>query len=226
MRNIKRHSLADRLMHWCNAALWLALFFTGAALMHNEALAPFGQRYPVLIREWTGGGANLLRLHIGLGVAWVAAFVLYCLGNAASAVFFLREIFSIRPGDLLWLRRKPPLMLLGRTMADKAGLSLELPAQGYYNMGQKAFGMLAVTGGLLLAATGVIMAAGWASAAITGWLVVIHYIACGLVFCGLLVHLYMTLAVPDERPGLCSMFSGSVSADYARRHHENWFKTL
>ncbi len=217
-----RHSIADRCMHWSNALLWLTLFFTGAALLQNQNLAPFGLEYPRFMRELAGGAGNLLRLHIILGFIWLGAFALYVLTNSKNVLFFLREIFSTRPGDLLWLRRKPLILLLGKKLAAQTGVNTNLPPQGFYNMGQKVFGMLSVVGGVVLAATGVIMAVGIGSTELSGWCVTAHYLACGLVFCGLLAHLYMTLAVPEERPGLKSMFNGSVTEEYAVRHHGLW----
>ncbi|MDR0239022.1 MAG: cytochrome b/b6 domain-containing protein [Deltaproteobacteria bacterium] len=221
MNKRMRHSLADRCMHWGNALLWLLLFFSGAGLLQG-GLAPFGDGYTAAVRKLAGGGSGLLRLHIILGCVWMGIFSLYIALNAKSAASFLREIFSVRPGDLIWLRRKPAIMLLGEHRAAALGFETKLPPQGFYNMGQKAFGMLSVTAGVTLVATGLIMATGFAPPGFAGWCVTIHYIACGLTLAGLLVHLYMTLAVPEERPGLKSMFSGSVPEDYAKHHHANW----
>jgi formate dehydrogenase subunit gamma len=217
-----RHSLADRCMHWANAALWLLLFITGMGLMHHEALAPFGQAYPLLLRRLAGGGGNLLLVHIILACVWMGCFAVYIALNGKSTLFFLREIFSVRPGDMLWLKRKMPLMILGPKLAARFGLETALPPQGFYNMGQKGFGMLSVLGGVILALSGGIMALGIGSIWLIGWCVTAHYIAAGLVFIGLLAHLYMTLAVPEERPGLRSMFSGLVPEAYAQSHHADW----
>jgi formate dehydrogenase subunit gamma len=128
----------------------------------------------------------------------------------------------VRPGDLAWLRRKPAIMLLGERRAAALGFEIKLPPQGFYNMGQKVFGMLSIAAGVTLAATGLIMAVGIAPPGLVGWCVTMHYIACGLALTGLLVHLYMTLAVPEERPGLQSMFNGFVPEEYAKHHHANW----
>ena len=222
MGEVLRHSLADRCMHWANAVLWLLLFITGMGLVQHEALAPFGQAYPHLLRRMVGGGGNLLLVHITLGCLWMACFAAYIAFNWKNTVFFLREVFSVQAGDMIWLRRKMPLMVFGPALAARFGLGTTLPPQGFYNMGQKAFGMLNVLGGVTLAFSGGIMAFGIGSTWLIGWCVTMHYIAAGLVFIGLLAHLYMTLAVPSERPGLRSMFTGFVPESYAQSHHANW----
>lgn len=225
MSEITRHSVADRCLHWCNAILWLGLFFTGTAMLRTPELAPFGEGYPIFMRRLFGGPEGLFYAHVGMGILWITAFALYILTRHRAALEFLKELFSVRPGDMRWLARKPALMLLGEKFAGRTGLPTELPAQGFYNMGQKAFGMLSVTGCLVLAGTGLGMLAGagpeWA-----GWFAAVHYAACGLVLTGLFIHLYMTLAVAEERPGLKSMFTGSVSEDYARHHHGAWLRQI
>lgn len=223
MREYPRHSLADRCLHWGNATLWLLLFFSGVALLHHEALTPFGEAYPRLVRTMVGGGGNLLWLHIGFGIVWILAFASYILTHPKSTLAFIREIGSLRPGDMVWLSRKPAHMLLGTRLAGKLGIPSSLPPQGFYNMGQKAFGMLATVGGLVLAVTGMIMAFGAYLSPLLPWCITVHYVACGLVFTGLLVHLYMTLAVPEERPGLVSMLTGNVPENYAKHHHGLWY---
>jgi formate dehydrogenase subunit gamma len=61
---------------------------------------------------------------------------------------------------------------------------------------------------------------------VVGWAVTLHYLAVGLVFAGLLVHIYMAAISPEEKPGFRSMFTGSVPEDYARHHHGLWVEAL
>jgi formate dehydrogenase subunit gamma len=107
----------------------------------------------------------------------------------------------------------------------------ELPDQGYYNMGQKAFAQASVVGGVVIAATGLVMllsdrTLGADSTGLVGWAVTLHFIAVGLVFAGLLVHIYMAAISPEERPGFRSMFTGVVPDDYARHHHRLWWNKI
>ena len=38
-----------------------------------------------------------------------------------------------------------------------------------------------------------------------------------------MVHVYMGAVFPEEKEAFFSMFSGKVSAWYARAHHEKWY---
>jgi formate dehydrogenase subunit gamma len=95
-------------------------------------------------------------------------------------------------------------------------------------MGQKAFAQASVVGGVVIAVTGVLMLLsdrtfGAESTGMIGWAVALHFIAVGIVFAGLLVHIYMAAISPEERPGFRSMFTGVVPDDYAKHHHRLWW---
>jgi len=224
---IKRHDLSDIRIHWFNAACWLVLLLTGIGLIKNDKLNPLGAWLPDLLRGLFGGGsaggAVLLVIHEVAGVLWLAGILWYLAVNARGARFFLREVFSVRPGDLVWMVRK-----MGRMTV---GIGGELPPQGYYNMGQKAFAQASVAGGIVIVATGVVLLLSdkilpASATGLIGWAVTLHYLSVGLVFAGLLVHIYMAAISPEERPGLRSMFTGTVPQDYARHHHGLWLEAL
>ncbi|MDP2847308.1 MAG: cytochrome b/b6 domain-containing protein [Humidesulfovibrio sp.] len=224
---IKRHDPSDIRIHWFNAACWLVLLVSGLGLIKNDKLNPLGAWLPDVLRALFGGGsaggAVLLVLHEVVGVVWLVGIVIYMGVNAGGTRFFLREIFSLRPGDFTWMVRKMLRMTVGG--------GGELPPQGYYNMGQKAFAQASVLGGIAIGATGMILLASdkilpasvvW----LVGWAVTLHYLAVGLVFAGLLVHIYMAAISPEEKPGFRSMFTGTVPRDYARHHHGLWVDAL
>lgn len=227
MRNLKRHDASDIFIHWFNAGCWLVLLVSGLGLIKNERLNPLGAWLPDALRALFGGGsaggAVLLVIHEVVGVLWVLGFVAYLAVNAKGARFFLKEIFSVRPGDLTWLIRK-----MGRMTVGVGG---ELPPQGYYNMGQKAFAQASVAGGLAIVLSGAVLLLSdkllpAAATGLVGWAVTLHYLAVGLVFAGLLVHIYMAAVSPEEKPGFRSMFTGVVPEDYARHHHGLWLEGL
>jgi formate dehydrogenase subunit gamma len=224
---IKRHDPSDIRIHWFNAACWLMLLVTGLGLIKNDQLNPLGAWLPTALRALFGGGsaggAVLLVIHEGVGVVWLVGLLCYLGVNARGARFFLREVFSVRPGDLAWMVRKMGRMTLG--------VGGELPPQGYYNMGQKAFAQASVLGGIAIGVTGMILLASdkilpASVVALVGWAVTLHYLAVGLVFAGLLVHIYMAAISPEEKPGFRSMFTGTVPEDYARHHHGLWVNAL
>ena len=224
---LKRHDPSDIRIHWFNAACWLVLLVTGLGLIKNEKLSPLGAWLPDALRALFGGGsaggAVLLLLHEAVGLAWLAGLLWYALANGRGAAFFLREVFSVRPGDLRWMLRKMGRMTLG--------VGGELPPQGYYNMGQKAFAQVSVLGGILIGLSGMVLLPAdkllpASATLLVGWAVTLHSLAVGLVFAGLLVHIYMAAISPEERPGFRSMFTGTVPEDYARHHHGLWVEAL
>lgn len=229
-RRFYRHGKWDIFIHWFNAACWLLLFFTGLGLISNPDIDPLGGWYPSALRALFGGGANLLLFHIALGMVWMAGFALYVAFNFRGALFFLRELLTIDlPRDMAWMIKKPIQMTLGGKGLRMLGLSTDIPDQGFYNMGQKAFGHASVLGSLALAVTGVVMAMsrtslGEAQTGLVSWSILLHYAAAGLVFAGLIIHIYMAAISLDERPGFKSMFTGWVPEGYARRHHRLWWE--
>ncbi len=227
MRNLKRHDTSDILLHWFNAACWLLLLVSGLGLIKNERLNPLGAWFPDTLRAVFGGGSSggavLLVIHEVAGVLWVLGMAAYLLVNGRGALFFLKEIFSVRPGDITWMIRK-----MGRMTIGVGG---ELPPQGYYNMGQKAFAQASVVGGVVIVLSGAMLLLSdkmlpASATVLIGWAVTLHYLAVGLVFAGLLVHIYMAAISPEEKPGFRSMFTGHVPEDYARHHHGLWLKAL
>ena len=71
---IRRHSLSAVCMHWFNAFCWIALLFTGFALLSNPAMQPVGMWWADL---WTGvfGAYGLLVFHLLIGSAWLAGLL-------------------------------------------------------------------------------------------------------------------------------------------------------
>ena len=228
----KRHDPSDIFIHWFNAACWLLLLLSGVGLIRNPSIDPFGSGYPEALRALVGGGANLLAIHEGIGLVWIAGFLVYLAINFKGARFFLAEVFAVSPArDMVWLVKKMVLMTLGSKPLKRIGMDPALPDQGYYNMGQKAFAQASIVGGTVIAVTGVVMylsdrTFGAEAVGLIGWSVALHFISVGLVFAGLLVHVYMAAISIDERPGFKSMFTGVVPGDYAEHHHRLWWEKV
>lgn len=224
---LERHSFLDRLVHWGNALLWIFLALTGFALVDNPQLTLFGGWFSHFMAGLFGGKAALLQSHIFMGLTWAVFMAGTLVFNAPSVREFARHLFCLQPGDGLWLLRKPFLMLFGTKLCTRWGLPLALPAQGFYNIGQKGFGVLSLCTGVVLVLTGIVLSLAAYAAAFTGtnllaWAVAIHYLCAGVTFAGLLVHIYMAAIAPGERPGLLSMFTGCVPLSYAQSHHGLW----
>jgi len=51
----------------------------------------------------------------------------------------------------------------------------------------------------------------------------VHWVSVFTIVAGLIIHVYMGAVFPEEKEAFFSMFSGKVSAWYARAHHEKWY---
>lgn len=227
---IHRHTRLSIFMHWFNAGCWIFLLLTGLGLIQNDDLQPFTS-WPTILRIVFGGGANLLLAHEIVGITWAGGFLLYGIIRLKSDVIpFFREIFNVDiHRDFLWLIAKGIQMTLGYralgVIAEKFGFSPVIPDQGFYNIGQKIFAVPAVFGGIVIVASGITMIlsqVGMASTELVQWAILIHFITVGLVFAGLLIHVFMASIAAGEQPAFISMFTGSVPEDYARHHHKLW----
>jgi formate dehydrogenase subunit gamma len=93
-------------------------------------------------------------------------------------------------------------------------------------VGQKLFAIPAVFGGIVIAVTGIIMLASkfyTIDTTIVQWSILIHFVASGAVFAGLLIHIFMASIATGELPALISIFTGTVPEDYAKHHHKLWY---
>jgi formate dehydrogenase subunit gamma len=231
---IHRHTRLSIFMHWFNAGCWIFLLLTGLGLIRNDSLQPFTS-WPIMLRQVFGGGANLLLAHEIVGISWTFGFLLFGVIRLKSDVLpFLREIFTVHiQRDFLWLVTKGIQMTLGYKMlsiiAEKFGFSPKIPDQGFYNVGQKIFAIPAVFGGMVIAVSGIIMIfsqTGMAGNELVQWAILIHFVTVGLVFAGLLIHVFMASIAAGEQPAFISMFTGTVPEDYARHHHKLWLNEV
>jgi formate dehydrogenase subunit gamma len=241
-RMIKRHTKLSIFLHWFNAASWIFLLATGIGLIKNPDLQPVGMWWANLMWAIFGSGENLLMAHVIGGLLWAGVFLIYAIIGIKEVAHFLREIFSYSPvRDFMWLVKKGVQMTLGTRVLKKLGEVLEkrgaspeiaaprIPDQGFYNVGQKMFAVPSVFGGIVIAVTGIIMALSnlyFTNTAIVRWAILIHFVTVGLVFAGLLIHIYMAAIAAGERPAFISMFTGSVPEDYARHHHRLWYEKV
>jgi formate dehydrogenase subunit gamma len=234
---LKRHTKAGIFIHWFNAVCWFFLLITGLGLLNNPDLAPLGSGFADGIRAVFGGGAGLFWAHVSVGALWAAVWLLFILvGITKFTVPFMVQILSYSlPRDLHWMIKKNFQMTLGyKAMAKLVkplGMDGQIPEQGYYNAGQKAAAVAFVGGGLLLAVTGVVMAISKfalnpSQVALVQWSITLHYVAAGITFGVLLIHIYMAAISPEERPAFFSMFTGYVPVEYAKHHHKLWYEQV
>jgi len=217
---IKKHQVAIVLLHWFNAMVWAIELATGSALIVAPAYRFMPNWYLTMMDELAGGRANLLRLHIAVGLTWTIVFLVYAIFGWRHFLHteVLRKEIGLDSDDIRWLRIRF-LQLLNRTKE-------ELPTQGAYNAGQKLYALLVYSMVPVIMITGCIMAFHLIGTFAVQWAMLLHFLAAGMVVSGLMIHVYMGAVFPEEKPAFYSMISGMVDELYAYRHHFKWWKEV
>ena len=225
---IRRHSLSAVCMHWFNAFCWIALLFTGFALLSNPAMQPVGMWWADL---WTGvfGAYGLLVFHLLIGSAWLAVYFLYIIfGLRHDVVPFLKEVFSLSPAsDMIWCVRKGMRLVLGEKAMRSMGLDSALPPQGFYNAGQKLLFWVLLLSMLTLLVTGIVIwrqyFSAWFGIEAIRLSALLHAFAAFVLIASIIVHIYAGIWVKGS---MGAMLYGKVSRAWARKHHNGWLKEV
>ena len=227
----RRHTIDAMLMHWFNMICWISLLASGVGLVDNPVLQPFCMWWVQIIHAIFGGGAALLEFHITVGAIWSTGFLVYGAARFRHITLpFIKEMLTISPvADIEWLLKTLLINTVGTKVMQRFGLKAVIPDQGFYNAGQKIFGISVLFGGIVIAVTGWIMT--YSQQDLTGqgtvqWTILIHFLTVGIVFAGLMVHIYMAGIAKGQRPVFLSMFTGKVPADYAASHYKRWFEEI
>jgi len=217
-KKYKKHNLANILTHWFNVAMWLLLLPTGIAILSSPRLGLSPVWWQDLFRNIFGGPANLIKFHYTLGLLWT--FVLsfnILLGFRKYFVPFTMRRMLLDKDDVEWLKIKP-LQMAGM-LKEK-----ELPPQDAYNAGQKLYMYVVILGTLGIMSSGIVMTFNRIFPPIMKQIAQpLHWGSVFAIIAGLIIHVYMGAVFPEEKEAFFSMFSGKVSAWYARAHHEKWY---
>jgi formate dehydrogenase subunit gamma len=189
---VKRFSPVERLLHWVNAVGFFFLLVTGLILYLPRLSTLVSRRQTVQY------------IHFWGGVAWLVALAAVLVLGGRRLLATARELESFDQDDLRWLRgRKAP--------------------QGRFNAGQKINAALTAAFTILFGVSGLLL---WFGEQDTRYrfasTVILHdglmYIALAL----LVGHLYLALIHPATRHALRGMTLGTVSSEWAARHHAKW----
>jgi len=189
---VRRFSPVERLLHWVNALGFFFLLATGL-ILYLPSLSMLVSR-----RQ------TIQSLHFWGGVGWLAALAGVVLLGGRRLLATARELDTFDRDDLRWLRgRKTP--------------------QGRFNAGQKINAVLTAAFTILFGVSGLLL---WFGEQDTRFrfasTVILHD---GLMYVSLALlagHLYLALIHPATRHALRGMTLGSVSGDWAARHHAKW----
>ncbi len=214
----KKHALANILTHWFNVAMWLMLLPTGIAILSSPRLGLSPVWWQDAFRNIFGGPANLIKFHYTLGLIWIVVLSFNILvGFRKYFVPFALTRMFMDQDDIEWLKITP-LQMLG-FMKGK-----ELPPQDAYNAGQKAYMYVVILGTLGIMASGIVMTFHTVFPPVLKQIAQpLHWLSVFSIVAGLMIHVYMGAVFPEEKEAFFSMFSGKVSAWYARAHHEKWY---
>ena len=219
-RQIKKHHIAIILLHWSNAMVWAVELLTGAALISSPHFRVVPEVFIQVVQELFGSRANLLRIHIGIGLVWIIVFLTY--GIFGFRTYLSQEVLKKEVGldqdDYAWLR----IRILGILGKSKE----KLPPQGVYNAGQKLFALMVYLMLPVIMLTGAVMAFHLFGTTLVGWAALIHFCAVGAVVSGLIVHVYMGAVFPEEKPAFFSMITGTVNELFAYSHHFKWWREM
>lgn len=217
-KKYKKHNLANILTHWFNVASWLLLLPTGIAIISSPRLGLSPDWMQEMFRNLFGGTANLIRFHYSVGITWILVLTFNILvGFRKYFVPFAAHRMLLDKDDVEWLKVKP-LQMLG-FLKNK-----QLPSQDAYNAGQKLYMYVVIIGTLGIMASGIIMTFNTIFPPILKQIAQpIHWISVFAIVAGVIIHVYMGAVFPEEKEAFFSMFSGKVSAWYARAHHEKWY---
>ncbi len=214
-------------LHWFNAIVWIVLTLSGLGIIRGN-LSFMPQAYTETLQNMAGGQFNLIMGHSILGLAWVAVFVLFTLFNWKDVVYpFLRKILSLTPRSIIADGTQMVVDIGGLFGLFK---SVKLPPAGRYNGAQRLLGTLILFSGAAIAVTGTVMFAlflftpFFIDGAIFQWSLVAHGAFVGLVYIGLIAHIYYS--VIEEPEVLESMKSGYLEEDYIKHHSPGWYEEL
>jgi formate dehydrogenase subunit gamma len=190
----RRFSRTERTLHWANAVGFFFLLATGLALYLPSLAVLVGRRQIIQV------------VHFWSGIAWIAVLAaIVLLGDRRGILRTARELDEFDRDDLRWL--------VGRRPAP----------QGRFNAGQKLNSLLTAAFAVLFLVSGLLL---WFGERNTRYrfvsTVLLHD---GLMYISLALlagHLYLAVIHPTTRHALRGITLGTVSEEWAARHHPKW----
>jgi formate dehydrogenase subunit gamma len=189
---VKRFSPVERLLHWVNALGFFFLLATGLILYLPRLSTLVSRRQEIQY------------IHFWGGVTWLGVLAVVVLLGGRRLLATARELDRFDEDDLRWLRgRRAP--------------------QGRFNAGQKINAVLTAAFAILFGISGLLLWFGEQDTRLRFASTVILHDGLMYVSLALLVgHLYLALIHPATRHALRGMTLGTVSDEWAARHHSKW----
>ncbi len=210
---IARHNLAIRFTHWVTALSILVLFFSGFGQM------PIYKRYFIDQIPGLGWSSDfIITLHMHY---WAAAALIFI------SAYYLTYLVMTKEWDII--PRKGDFRESMQIFAAMLGLAQEPDSDKYLAEQRLAFAVTVVSI-LALIITGLIkvyknLSGVEVSVNTVFWTAQIHNLFTVILLISIIFHLGAFI-IKANRPLVPSMFSGQISADYAKHRHGKWYRKL
>ena len=190
----RRFSRTERTLHWANAVFFFFLLASGLVLYLPRLSIAVGRR--PLVQS----------VHFWSGVAWIGVLAVIVLGGDRRGVArTAREMDGFDRDDLRWLTGRKPA------------------PQGRFNAGQKINTALNVAFMVLFLVSGLLLWFGERDTNLRFASTVVLHDGLMYVSLALLIgHLYLAVIHPATRHALRGITTGTVSEEWAARHHAKW----
>lgn len=214
-------------LHWFNAVCWLVLTVSGLGIVRGDyKFMPYG--FAEWMQNTVGGQFNLITGHSVIGLIWVGAFVIFSYKNLNNVVLpFLKNVLSLTPRVIL-----ADLKYMVVAIGQLFGLlkNAKLPPAGRYNGAQRLLGTMIIFSSAMIALTGIVMFIMFLftglmiDALVFRWSLVFHGFFVGLVWFGLVSHIYYSvIEMPQSLEG---MKSGYLDKEFVKHHSPAWYEEL
>ena len=214
-------------LHWFNAACWLVLTVSGMGIIRGDMrFMPYG--YAEWMQNAFGGQFNLIVSHSVLGLIWSGVLVLFTALSWREVTWpFLKNVLSITPGRII-----ADAWSMAIDISHLFGLfkNVKLPPAGRYNGAQRLLGTMILASGALIMLTGTVMfflfifTGLMVSGAVFQWSLVAHGFFVGLVWIGLVAHIYYSvIEMPQVLQG---MKNGYLDPEFVKHHNPKWYEEL
>ena len=212
-------------LHWFNAVCWFLLTASGLGIIRGEEIRILPAGWSEFLQNLVGGNANLALTHSVLGLLWAGVFLIFTIMNLRSVVLpFLRRVLTLTPKAVL-----TDLWSMTVTLAQLFGLlkNVTPPPAGRYNGAQRLLGTMILGCSLLVVLTGCLMWFGpglGIAPPLFRWALVLHAACVGLVWIGLVAHIYF--GAIEEPEALEGMKTGYMDIAYIKHHNPAWYDEL
>ena len=203
-QEVEKYSKPTRILHWVHLVSFCILFLTGLVLFIPQ-LGFLAQDSVTRVIHRIGAAIFIIAPLIYIPLIW------------GATTRGLKEAFSWGASDIGWLKAAPTYYFLG----DEKNM----PPQGSMNTGQRLWWLIVLVSGVVFTVTGLIMwfAKTSAPAALLQWMVFLHDVAFILAGTMLLLHIYLGLFHPLMNEAWKSIYKGTISTEYAKKHHAKWY---